>query len=191
MDTEPFRNNSQKLVVFFETRDPTLRNEILLDNQELVWFIVKRYTSALFTREDMFQAGMLGLMTAVDRFDPGRGTKLSTYAVPYIQNEIRGLIYNPEYIDDHVGLEPVDTYRENPLQLKLDELYGAILTPGERTVLDVVLRTGDEPAWSINDIAKKLELSGKEVRDLYASGVKKLNQPWVRWYIRKVEEAYS
>lgn len=190
MEDKSFENNDKKLALFYQTRDVALRNEISMDNAELVWYVVQRYTSAVATREDMFQAGMLGLLVAIERFDPQRGTQLSTYAVPYIQNEIRRLIDNPDYIDDHVGLEPVDTYQENPFRSKLEELYDSVLTHPERTVLDVVLRTNDEPAWSINDISKQLHIPSREIRDLYATGIKKLNQPWVRWYIQKLEEEF-
>ena len=191
MDDKPFENNVELLEMFFTTRDKELRDRILLNNQELVWYVVKRYTSAVATREDMFQAGIVGLLIAIERFDPRRGTQLSTYAVPYIQNEIRGLIDNPDYIDDHVGLEPVDIYQENPFRNKLNDIYQAILTPEEREVLDIVLRTNDEPAWSINDIAKQVHMSGKRVRELYTSGVNKLNQPWVQWYIKLIEQNYT
>ena len=191
MDDKPFENNVELLEMFFTTRDKELRDRILLNNQELVWYVVKRYTSAVATREDMFQAGIVGLLIAIERFDPRRGTQLSTYAVPYIQNEIRGLIDNPDYIDDHVGLEPVDIYQENPFRNKLNDIYQAILTPEEREILDIVLRTNDEPAWSINDIAKQVHMSGKRVRELYTSGVNKLNQPWVQWYIKLIEQNYT
>lgn len=187
MEPRAFDNNQDKLERYFTTRSPALRNEIALDNQELVWFIVKRYTSAVATKEDMFQAGMIGLIIAIDRFDPAHGVKLSTYAVPYIQNEIRQLIDNPDYIEDHVGLEAVDDHEENPLREKLESLYASLLTSGERTILDIILRTNDEPAWSVNDIARETHLTSRQVRELYASGVEKLNQPWVRWYIKQIE----
>lgn len=190
MQEDDFSGNSEKLLKFYKSRNVALRNEIVLDNQRLVWHIVQRYTSAAATREDMFQAGILGLITAIERFDPGRGTQLSTYAVPYIQNEIRGLIDNPDYIDDHEGLEPVDIHEDNLFRTKLDELYQIVLTDSERTVIDIVLRTSDEPAWSINDISKRLKISNKEVRELYASGIEKLNRPWVRWYVRRLEEEF-
>ncbi len=39
--------------------------------------------------EDLFQVGCLGLVKAVDRFDPDRGTQFSTYAVPLILGEVQ------------------------------------------------------------------------------------------------------
>lgn len=188
MEDKVFCNNAAKLKKFAESRDIGLRNELILDNQELVWFIVKRYTSGIATREDMFQAGILGLIIAIERFDPSKGVQLSTYAVPYIQNEIRRLIDNPDYIEDHAGLEAVAVDTENPYRDKLDELYTKLLTYEERRIAGIVLRTNDEPAWSINDIAKETKLPARRIREAYASCVYKLNQPWVRWYIQQLRK---
>ena len=41
--------------------------------------------------DDLFQAGCLGLVKAVDHFDESRGLKFSTYAVPVILGEMRRL----------------------------------------------------------------------------------------------------
>lgn len=188
MEQDIITTNSEKLELYYRTGDIRLRNEIVLANADLVWYIVKGYSSGIATREDMFQAGVVGLITAIDRFQPSKGVRLSTYAVPYIRNEIRRLIDNPDYIEDHVGLEATDTSEENVLQKKLAELYDAVLEPKERTILDIILRTNDEPAWSVNDIAKETGLTGKQVRELYASGVVKMSQPWVSWYIKLLRE---
>lgn len=183
MEEKKVRDNRRKLIELQKCRNKELRNEIALDNEDLVWYITNRYTSSTATKDDMYQAGMVGLCTAIDKFDPSLGTQLSTYAVPYIQNEIRALVDNPDYIDDHPGFEPEDEYQENPFREKLEKLYASILTSEERTVLDTILRTNDEPALSVNDISKLLGIPGRRIRELYASGVMKLNQPWVCWYI--------
>lgn len=182
-----YNDNITKLNEFYRTRSKKIRNEIVMNNQELVWFIVKRYSSGIATKEDMFQAGILGLIIAIERFDPGRGVQLSTYAVPYIKNEIRNLIDNPDYIEDHAGLEAVDDYTPSKLQEELAKLYAVMLTPRERTVIDILLRTNDEPAWSVNDISKQTGLSSHEIKEAYASGLVKINQPWVCWYIKKLK----
>lgn len=67
------------------------RNQLIVDNAPLVTSVVKKmYLSpyAYYDKEDMFQQGILGLMKAVERFDPERGFAFSTYAVPLIQGEI-------------------------------------------------------------------------------------------------------
>lgn len=183
------RDNIQKLIEYKQTGNKKLRNQIIMDNEELVWYCVNRYTSGIATREDMFQAGVIGLINAIERFDYSLGYQLSTFAFPYIQNEIRLLIDNPEYIEDHDSLEIIDEHADNPLREKLEDLYSKLLTEEERMILDIVLRTNDEPAWSINDISRETGLSSSSIRSIYASGVEKMNQPWVRWYIKLIKQS--
>lgn len=74
------------------------RNQKVVENMPLVTSIVKKmYLSpyAFFDKEDMFQQGTIGLIKAVERFDPERGFAFSTYAVPMIQGEI--LRFQREY----------------------------------------------------------------------------------------------
>lgn len=71
------------------------RNQMVIDNMPLIASVVKKmYLSpyAYYDKEDMFQQGTLGLMEAVERFDPERGFAFSTYAVSLIQGEIMRFI---------------------------------------------------------------------------------------------------
>lgn len=71
------------------------RNEKILVNAPLVTSVVKKiYCSpyAYYDKEDMYQVGMIGLMKAVEKFDPEKGFQFSTYAVPMIWGEIRRFI---------------------------------------------------------------------------------------------------
>lgn len=68
--------------------DEDAREELVRRNLRLVRSIVNRFRRAPVEDEDLFQLGCLGLVKAVDRFDPERGVTLSTYAVPYITGEI-------------------------------------------------------------------------------------------------------
>lgn len=69
--------------------DAAARDEAVRANLGLVRHVVRRFAAAGFDTEDLFQLGCLGLVKAVDRFDPGRGVEFSTYAVPLILGEIR------------------------------------------------------------------------------------------------------
>ncbi|HHW13936.1 MAG TPA: sigma-70 family RNA polymerase sigma factor, partial [Firmicutes bacterium] len=64
------------------------REELIRRNLRLVRSVVVRFRNAGAEEEDLFQLGCLGLVKAVDRFDPARGVAFSTYAVPYITGEI-------------------------------------------------------------------------------------------------------
>lgn len=67
------------------------REEIITANLGLVHACCKRFVSRGIEYDDLFQAGCLGLVKAVDGFDEGKGLKLSTYAVPVILGEIKRL----------------------------------------------------------------------------------------------------
>jgi len=55
----------------------------------LVLSVIKRFGGSSENADDLFQIGCVGLMKAVDNFDPSREVKFSTYAVPMIIGEIR------------------------------------------------------------------------------------------------------
>lgn len=64
------------------------RDSIIESNLPLVVSRVKKLNKGVFD-DDLFQAGAIGLMKAVERFDENRGCALSTLAVIYIDNDIR------------------------------------------------------------------------------------------------------
>ena len=67
------------------------REEKICNNIGLVHTCAKRFNGRGIEYDDLFQAGSMGLVKAVDGFDESRGLKFSTYAVPVILGEIRRL----------------------------------------------------------------------------------------------------
>jgi RNA polymerase sigma factor (sigma-70 family) len=68
-----------------------LENQLVKENYFLVNKLVDKllfYSDVHIDKEDAYQFGLIGLMTALRRFDPNRGTKLSTYAAWWIRLEI-------------------------------------------------------------------------------------------------------
>jgi RNA polymerase sporulation-specific sigma factor len=169
--------NQAKLEEFSKTRDPALRNNIAIENQNLVWSTIQPYTSAIATIEDMFQAGMMGLLVAIDRFDPTVGVKLSTYAVPWIKKEVRSLIDNPAYIDDIEGFTPEDDYVKDDFSESVSSMLCKLLTPVELSVLEIAHNVDSNYDDSINVIGKLIGVPSSEVRASYKSGIEKINKP--------------
>lgn len=69
----------------------TAREQMVEDNLGLVHTCAKRFKGRGIEYDDLYQAGCLGLVKAVDGFDQARGLRFSTYAVPVILGEIRRL----------------------------------------------------------------------------------------------------
>ena len=73
--------------------DPAARHRMVRANLRLVVKIARAYTGKGLSLEDLIEDGNLGLLQAVERFDPGRGTRFGTCAYYWIKESInQGLI---------------------------------------------------------------------------------------------------
>ena len=69
--------------------DSAACEQVLLENNGLIWSVVRRYYGRGVEPDDLYQLGCLGFLKAVRGFDADYGTQFSTYAVPKIAGEIR------------------------------------------------------------------------------------------------------
>ncbi len=67
------------------------REEFIKENLPLVHSICRRFSGRGIEYDDLYQAGCMGLVKAVDAYDFERGFAFSTYAVPVIMGEVRRL----------------------------------------------------------------------------------------------------
>lgn len=72
--------------------DLEAREKLVDLNLPLVHAICRRYPAEITEYDDIFQEGCIGLLKSLTYYDPDRGTKLSTYAVPYILGEIKSFL---------------------------------------------------------------------------------------------------
>ncbi len=72
--------------------DKSARDEFIVSNMRLVLSVIKRFWASKINSDDIFQAGMIGLIKSVDNFNPEFNVKFSTYAVPMIIGEIKRFI---------------------------------------------------------------------------------------------------
>ena len=63
--------------------------QAVIENNGLIWSVVRRYCGRGVDPEDLYQLGCLGFLKAIQGFDFSYGTCFSTYAVPKIAGEIR------------------------------------------------------------------------------------------------------
>jgi RNA polymerase sigma-B factor len=85
--TTPHTASSEKS----RPRDPADRDALIMRHAKLVRSIARRYTGRGLAYDDIVQSGYIGLIQAVDRFDPDRGVPLRAYAARTIEGEIMHL----------------------------------------------------------------------------------------------------
>ncbi len=119
-----------------------LKQPLAEENLGLVHLCANRFRGRGIEYDDLYSAGCLGLLKAVKAFDPERGVKFSTYAVPVILGEIKRLFR------DGGSIRVSRSLRELGMRL-------------QRVCADFVQREGREPALS-----ELAELTGEDVSDI-------------------------
>ncbi len=71
------------------TGDPAIRDELVLSHLRLSIHLARRFEHRGIPLDDLTQVASLGLLKAVDRFDPERGLEFSTFATPTIVGELK------------------------------------------------------------------------------------------------------
>ena len=80
---------NEELIAKLKAGDEAAREKFIVGNMRLVLSLVKRFWAKNANADDVFQAGCVGLIKAIDNFDPSFQVKFSTYAVPMILGEIK------------------------------------------------------------------------------------------------------
>ncbi len=136
--------------------DPLARQQMIQANLRLVVNIAKRYGNRGMSLADLVAEGNLGLMRAVEEFDPDAGVRFSTYAAWWIKQAIKRALINagqPVHIPAYMA-QQVTKWRRATRQLELE--MGRV--PG------------------IDEIAKKLKISHKKAAMVH-QGITAVNAP--------------
>ena len=135
MSEQPYQSAPREKLIRARNGDARAREELVQDNLALVKYIVRRFAGRGAEYEDLFQYGCMGLLKALDRFDPAYPVQFSTYAVPVIMGEIRrylrddGLIHVSRTINERARKVQafVDAYRlEHQCDPGVDEISRAL-----------------------------------------------------------------
>jgi len=87
----PVLNEHEKIELLKRIRegDAEAREKMINGNLRLVLSVVQKFTGRGENPDDLFQVGCIGLIKAIDHFDPSQDVRFSTYGVPMIIGEIR------------------------------------------------------------------------------------------------------
>lgn len=109
----PILSEKQKKELFEKIRagDLKARQEFIYGNLRLVLSILHRFTNRGENADDLFQIGCIGLIKALDNFDPSHDVKFSTYAVP--MNVLSRKLYSKFYFYHFICNDNLTNKRPN------------------------------------------------------------------------------
>ena len=126
------------------------RDEVVQSNLGLVHTCARRFMGRGIEYDDLFQAGCVGLVKAVDGFEPERGLCFSTYAVPLILGEMRHLFREGSAVKVSRSLRSL-SLQVGRLREKLLSAHGR-----EPTVEELAAELGIEPALAAQAVCVAL-----------------------------------
>jgi RNA polymerase sigma-B factor len=109
----------QLLARYARTRDPALRQDLVERYLPLARFAAARYANSSEPFDDLQQVASIGLLNAIDRYDPDNGSAFSSFALPTMHGELRR-----HFRDRSWAVRPPRTLQENALKVakSIDEL---------------------------------------------------------------------
>ena len=144
------KDRTRKLFAQYqETHDSEVRDQLIVSHLNLVRFLASKFKNRGEPLDDLIQVGTIGLIKAIDRFDPSRGLEFTTYATPTIMGEIK------RHFRDK-GWSVRVPRRLQELSAKVNQVTDELTTELQRSP-------------SIDEIAKKLGVSVDEVLEAMES----------------------
>ncbi|MBO5408706.1 MAG: RNA polymerase sporulation sigma factor SigK [Clostridia bacterium] len=178
--------------------DSSARDQLIESNLRLVAYVAKKYTKEKQEMDDLISIGTIGLIKAVNSFNPDKNIRLATYAVRCIENEILMVIRAEKKLVNEVSIEEpigkdsegneislIDVLANDEESVFLEalkgihqqKLYSAIemcLTDREKEI--IILRYGlsDGNAMPQREVAKKFGISRSYVSRIEKRALEKL-----------------
>mgnify|MGYP000477357519 CR=1 FL=1 len=190
---EPLSEEEQNRL-FKLRHNPDVREKLILHNLRLVyWVAEKYYVPGRNEMDDLFQAGVLGLMKAIDKYEPDRGAKFSTVAVWYIQNAIKRNMFvfsDDEPLDKELpgsdGItvadaipsddpSPDEAAADSLFAYHFEQIFGPILTELEYKVVVLHYGIGCQEC-NLKSIARKLNKPFVQVRGISQNALNKVRR---------------
>lgn len=172
---EPLLTAEEEIALTRKARagDAKARQRLIESNMRLVINIARSYRSRLIPLEDLIQEGAIGLMHAVERYDPDKGFRLSTYATHWIRQAIGRAIDNkskairvPSHVSQslrRIEKERMRLYRELGHEPSPEQLAAALGLSTKRLVnmlqssqelLSLDMKVGDSDNTTLGNLLR-------------------------------------
>ena len=147
---------------------PQARDLLITHNLRLVVYIAKKFETPSAGIEDMISIGTIGLIKAVNTFEPTKNIKLATYASRCIENEILDVLTSD---DPQVG----DELERNAERAAL---RGAVqrLSPRERRIMELRFGLNHEEEHTQKEVADTLGISQSYISRLEKRIIRRLRR---------------
>ena len=153
--------------------DKAAREQLIESNLRLVLSVIQRFDKRGEAPDDLFQVGCIGLIKAIENFDPTKQVRFSTYGVPMIAGEVRRYLRDnsairvprslrdvayrvlqcKEAMTKELGREPVLEEIANTLQLPTDEVSEALdAVCAPVSLFDPVYADGGDPLTVMDQV---------------------------------------
>jgi RNA polymerase sporulation-specific sigma factor len=197
------REEEEYLLTRLPAGDEAVRAMLIERNLRLVVYIARKFENTGLNIEDLVSIGTIGLIKAVNTFDPSKKIKLATYASRCIENEILMFLRrnnklrsevsfdeplnvdwdgNELLLSDVLGTESDTIYRNLEDEVDRTLLYDALekLTDREKRIMELRfgLRTGEE--MTQKDVADLLGISQSYISRLEKRILKRLQREFNR-----------
>ena len=144
----PILSNEEKDELLAEIKNGNVeaREKFINGNLRLVLSIIKRFYTRGENADDLFQVGCVGLIKAMDNFDPKQNCQFSTYAVPMIVGEVKRYLRDNNAIRVsrsvkdlayRVLAEKEKFLKENDREATIEEIAKIIDVPKEHIVMSL------------------------------------------------------
>ncbi len=178
----------------YKNGDKEAKDKLINHNLRLVAHIVKKYAGTS-EADDLISVGTIGLIKAINTFEYGKGTQLSTYAARCIENEILMLLRvskkhkNVMSLDESLGQDkdgndieladiiPADEeevlsqVENNVITAKINKLIDKKLSQREAEIIKMRYGIGGKPALTQREVATKLGISRSYISRLETKAI--------------------
>lgn len=189
--------DEERFINLLQEGDEHARQKLIEHNLRLVAHIVKKYDNTRIDNDDLISIGTVGLIKAINTFQPSKGVRLATYAARCIENEILMQLRSMKKSRDDLSLEEPLGIDQEGNELSLMDILGSEsdlferveqklqiarlketiqkLPRRERFVLERRFALKDGRSWPQREIAAKLGISRSYVSRIEKRALRMLN----------------